>query len=257
MEKVFVDKNIKITTGEAASKLLEEKDTMAFFEDNIGTRKTSIKKWNEAQEYESKTWLQVARSMNNDRNDDHEREFGGYSNLNQYFQKDKLNIIELGCGPFTNLKLIFNKLKKHTNNVHLLDPLINNYMLYQPNCTYKNGLLNLKNVKTFNTPIEKFDNKITYDLVVMINVLEHCYNVDLIFEKVFNMLEPGGILLFNDVYINDEFVRDYNLNKYDTGHPIKLSKFYFDNKINDYKILNENVFETDEYRGNMYYILQK
>ena len=257
MEKLFIDKNIRASSGDQAEKLLSGKNDMEYFEDNIGTKKAPVTRWNEAQEYESKTCLEVCRGMSNDRNDEHEKNFGGYSVLNQFLEED-LNIIELGCGPFTNLRLIFNKIRKTTKNVHLLDPLINKYMLNHPNCTFKTGMLNFKNVKTFNAPIEKFDNDITYDMVVMINVLEHCYDVDLIFEKIYKMLNEGGILIFSDVFIKDEFVKEWNENIYDAGHPIKLSQSYFEEKLKNYKSLYSNIIEKEDLkRSDMYYILKK
>mgnify|MGYP001770164804 CR=1 FL=1 len=157
MEKIYVDKNINIFKGEIAEKKLNEKNDKKYIIENIGIPYVDKNRWEEAQYYERKTWCDSpAKYMGTDRNEFHEKHFGGYEQLNFGIAKNDLNIIELGCGPFTNLRLIIPKLYKRINTIDLVDPLINDYIEHTINCTYKQGNLNNHKVNIYNTSIEEF-----------------------------------------------------------------------------------------------------
>jgi hypothetical protein len=157
MEKIYIDKDIKISEGKKAEKLIAEHNDKKYLIKDVGIIKVDASRWEEAQSYEKKTWCDSpAKSMGTDRNEDHEKQFGGYEILNVILPSTPLNIIELGCGPFTNLRLIFNKLSKTVKRVDLLDPLIEDYIKYTDNCTYKNGNLNGIHVNLINSSIEEY-----------------------------------------------------------------------------------------------------
>lgn len=256
MEKIFIDKNINVSKGFEAEQKLTEKNDLHYFDEKDGVKKVDINRWLEAQQYESKTWLEVARGVNDDRNFDHSKNLNNYKLVPSLISHRCLNIIELGCGPFTNMRLLL----PHISNIcsiDLLDPLINQYMLSQPNCTFKNKTLNFINpVNTFNSPIEQFNPTKKYDIVLMINVLEHCYDTDLIFDKIYNMLNENGLFIFGDIFIKDDYNEEWNKNVYDTGHPIKLSESYLNTKLDKYKIEFENKIDENE-RVVHYYMLKK
>jgi SAM-dependent methyltransferase len=244
MGKVFVTKEIKIIEGEAASSLINEKNELQYFEDGVGIKKIDRERWDEAQYYERKTWCVSSVDATTDRNEEHLNNFNNYQLL-YYILGDNLSVIELGCGAFTNLRYILPIIKKRVSSIHLLDPLINDYILNSPNCTYKNGVLMNCPVKIFNTPIEEFIVSQKYDLVVMINVLDHCYDIDVIFEKIFTMLNKSGVLVFNERAYKSEQIKESIETIYDAGHPIRLTEEYLNNKLSPYKSLYFKEFTTD------------
>lgn len=80
-------------------------------------------------------------------------------------------------------------------------------------------------------PVEQFEPKARYDLVVMLNVIEHCYNVPLIFRKIWEMTEPGGLVVFHDRYFDHEQVVREVDRIYDAAHPLKVDRKLIDGFI--------------------------
>src|SRR5262249_22728923 len=150
-----------------------------------------------------------------DRNEYHKEHFAGYSPLRgRHFKRG----IELGSGPFTNMRLIAAACT--IDEIHLLDPLLNDYVNH-PFCSYKHGRLSglltqlhpmriardlrpLRQAKRFisnranairtggilgrpvsliASPIESYQTDLKFDLVVMVNVIEHCLDGDKVFQK--------------------------------------------------------------------------
>ena len=252
MEEFFIDKNIKSFVGKEAIDRLREKNDLNHFVPGIGVPKVAVNRWHEAQEYEYNTWCGIARGMTTDRNEEHETHFGGYKGLNSLLP-DSISVIELGCGPFTNLRLILPKLKG-ISKINLLDPLILKYVLEVPGCPYKNGMLGIYPIKMIPSPIEKFNPSEKFDLVVMINVVEHCYDIGLIFQKIYDMMNPGGILLFGDHAEKNLGIIEKS---YDAGHPIRVGKNHIEDLIkNRWEKLFINEFEAES-KDNLYWILKK
>lgn len=69
-----------------------------------------------------------------DRNQEHEIGFNYYADV----PLNLGNVLEVGCGPFTQLITILNN--RAAKSITLLDPLLNSY-LSLPNCTYKDKRL--------------------------------------------------------------------------------------------------------------------
>ena len=256
MKKIYVNKEIEIFDGADAEVMFSNKNDVANFKETIGINCVDKNRWKEAQYYEKKTWCESnGKYCMDDRNNVHFINFDSYKILPSIVKND-CNVIELGCGPYTNLRSILPILRKNIINLDLLDPLTNDYILTSPNCSYKSGTLNFTKVKTYPYAIEEFKPERTYDLVVMINVLEHCYDVDKIFEKIQDMLNPGGIFVFGDRFYADNVIKDLVENVYDAGHPIRLSTGYIQKKLENFDVLYSNDVE-DEYNSiDKYCILQ-
>ncbi len=62
----------------------------------------------------------------------------------------------------------------------------------------------------------------------MINVLDHCYDIDIVFEKILTMLNKNGILVFNERAYKSEQIKESILTIYDAGHPIRLTEEYLE-----------------------------
>lgn len=148
-----------------------------------------------------------------DRNLQHMADFDNYHALHGMTFD---HAIELGCGPFTNLRLIGQvcSIAKCT----LLDPLIESYLghkhwrlterhydvarvLWQSSRQLGNlgrgvrrvirrlapNLLAMKGIpisELIASPIEEMPTQRCYDLIVIVNVVRHCYDINLIFENV-------------------------------------------------------------------------
>ena len=253
MNKLFIDKEINVIEGYSAEQKIKEKNDSIYIK-NDSILQVDKDRWMDAQYYEKKTWMQQCLNNNDDRNYEHFNRFNNYEELLKNKNSIK-KVIELGCGPFTNLRTL-KDLLVNIEEVHLLDPLLNDY-LNHPNCYYKNK--NFFNYKTFtyNTPIEEFETNLKFDLVIINNVLEHCFDVENIFNKINNILDKDGILVFSDVYFSKNDVSRMVYEIYDAGHPIKLSEDYMNNFLSNFEVLYEKDFHQlygQDWRHDKYFI---
>jgi len=262
MEKTFVyfaGDHAEVVTGEEALHLLKEKNDSKYFEDKIGIIKVDQNRWKEAQEYERKTWcVGPGKYCADDRNLSHQINFNNYRELPSLLKND-LDIIELGCGPYTNLRVIIPLLKKRIESIDLLDPLIKDYVLTSPNCSYRSGMLEINPVNLIKSSIEDFIPTKKYDLIVMINVLEHCFDIDLIFEKILNMMKENAIFLFADKVFRENYIKECVNNYYDEGHPILISEKYLEAKLKSFEVIYSKDLIQNEIRSytDRYLILRK
>lgn len=170
------------------------------------------------------------KSKNDDNNKRNRDEFNNFSALNgKKFDK----VIELGCGPFTNLRYILPIIE--CREIDLLDPLVKTY-LTKRNCAYRNGLISgdntwrnrifgkKKQVGTYACAIEDFITSKKYDLVIMINVLEHCRDFEKIKEKILSISQKGTYFVCSDKIFSIEEIKQDLENTYDAGHPLRINK---------------------------------
>jgi len=263
MNKNYVNKNIESFEGSIAENLLNLKNDKEFYNSiDGGVSTVSIDRWKEAQEYEKKTWMEQGLFFKDDRNMDHAHMFKSYRILNKYIKDSNYNFIELGCGTFTNAIHIINSLKYKPDYITFVDPLLNDY-LNHPNCTYKNNIQNGIPVQYISLPIEQLNinDMPQFDILTMINVIEHCYDVNVIFDTILKLIKPGGLFIFSDVYFSKNVVIELLDCTYNSGHPLKL----VDEKLNDFLHNNfESLIETDvngmydqSWRSDKYFIGRK
>jgi len=264
--KSYVDKHIHCYEGEEAEKLLKEHNDDQWLIENVGRPIVPVERWNEAQHFEKTTWCDepgaiYIKSMNDDHNKEYEEIFGGYEQLNFSLPNKPISMIELGCGPFTNLRIIIPKIFKPLKDIDLLDPLINDYLTNTMNCKYKNGILNGFKVTLHPVPIEQFNITKKYQLVVMLNVLPHCYDTNLIFQKIDEMLDNDGIFIFHEKFLPQDKINEV-IDHYDSGHPLELTYNYVNEILKkQFKktLFNKISIKEDEYDGRecVYKILKK
>ena len=213
--------------GEADDRLRSVNDIR--FASEFGILSVDDARWQAAQKYERDTWLVYNPGATSDRNEQHRDGFGGYAALGD----DLGNVIELGCGPFTNLRHIIPT--RTALSVTLLDPLIKDYMTTHPNCTYRNSDLNDYPVVPVAKTIEELKTKRKFDTVVMVNVLAHCYNARKVFDKIYSILAPDGVLVFNELPCTttpEAF--------YDVGHPLQVSEVVIDAFLSEFEPMYRN-----------------
>ena len=231
LDYTYVTRDFEVLTGEAARPFVEKTNDRRYLTRDGGIHTVSADRWKLAQDAERHHWLDLRPHLREDRNTDHAFLYDRYSVLTgRTFE----NAIELGCGPFTNMALIAQRctIKRLT----LLDPLIEDYMRH-PNCLYRDGALSLPGgvrvpvAERVALPIEQFQPQARYDLVVMLNVIEHCYNVPVIFRKIWDMTVPGGLVLFHDRYFDHAQVVAEAERTYDAAHPLKVDRKVIDGFI--------------------------
>ena len=203
----FVDSNVVVTTGPAA-------ETMLMLKRDTPTLSCSRERWEEAQRYERRTWLELHREMSDDRNEFHAAAMGGYEALRGCGAR---SLLEVGCGPFTNARLILPVLGG-VESVRLADPLIVEYMSH-PHCPYAQGGVlsgSRLSAKTLSECVDGYQ----YDVIVSINVAEHCDEFSL--EWILDLCFPGGHVVVGERCYSDWRVAEHCRTHYDAGHPLRL-----------------------------------
>lgn len=220
----YVTRDFEVLTGEAARPFVEKTNDRAFLTRDGGIHTVPIDRWKLAQDAERHHWLDLRPHVADDRNMDHAFMYDRYEML---AGRSFAEAIELGCGPFTNMAVLGQVCR--IERLTLLDPLIEDY-LGHANCRFRTGTLlgesgvAIPVAERVALPIEQFEPKVAYDLVVMMNVIEHCYDVPLIFRRIWEMTAPGGLVLFHDRYFEHEQVAAEADRVYDAAHPLKVDR---------------------------------
>jgi 2-polyprenyl-3-methyl-5-hydroxy-6-metoxy-1,4-benzoquinol methylase len=114
--------------------------------------------------------------------------------FDQYrFVPDRLeNVIEFGCGPSTNLRMILRD--RQVAHVVASDPLARHYVTYKGYHLaqrWKRGEWLIDD----HTMEESYFADNVFDLAVCINVLDHVRSVDLCMKTLVRVVKPGGLLI--------------------------------------------------------------
>ncbi|MDD5618386.1 MAG: hypothetical protein PHG69_04765, partial [Candidatus Omnitrophica bacterium] len=94
---------------------------------------------------------------------------------------------------------------------------------------YFRKLQNLFNMRIpvkeiISSPIESMPKDKHYDLVVLINVLEHCYDAGAIFQKILEITSVGAILVFHEKMYRHEDVISDSARFFGAIHPLKVDR---------------------------------
>jgi SAM-dependent methyltransferase len=262
LPRVYIDEHAAIHSGAEAERLLKARGDGQPALPQRGILRVDPARWQEAQRYERRTWLEKESRAFSDRNEDHRRRFDGYRALQgRRFQ----NAIELGCGPFTNMRLIVQNC--HGRRITLLDPLLNDYLMHA-HCQYRGGRLggalhvspftsgslrhvarHIRNnwrigglwgraVTLVPSMIETYTPTERFDLMVVINVLEHCQDAALALERINALLQPGGLLVFHDRLYQAHQVARLLEQLVDVGHPLRVDRSVIEDFLkNSYRTL--------------------
>jgi ubiquinone/menaquinone biosynthesis C-methylase UbiE len=127
-------------------------------------------------------------------------------------------VLETGCGPYTNIRLISKNCK--IKEIYCCDPLIDVYKGFKLtwlSTQVSKGRINISNDKCENL---KFDDTY-FDLLVCINVLDHVQNAKKCLKEVNRVIKQGGFIVFGQDLSNDEDLQNREVID-DVGHPIKI-----------------------------------
>lgn len=231
MTKIFVASPVEVYHEDTAAARLAVTNDAAYYDEGKGILSVPVERWQQAQVYERATWMEYNLGSIDDRNGEHAEKFDGYSAL----PADLGDMIELGCGAFTNTRLILEHRTART--VTLLDPLLDSYLSH-PNCHYKDGTLAGHPVKTVAQSIEAYRTKQKFDAIVMINVLTHCQDAHKVMHWIDAHLKSGGFLVFGE---HPNVMSAHDL--YDVGHPLRFTEA----QINEWLLGYTSVYRNGSY----------
>jgi SAM-dependent methyltransferase len=201
------------------------------------TRRVSAERWQEAQQWELSLWhegqrkkgwkrlvwpvvapvlraLNWRRSWGDDWNHWWKDRFDGY----RFLPLEPGDCIELGCGPYTNTRLVL--ADRRPRRAVCSDPLIRSYITFRGRWlaeAYAAGRVEIDDYPIEDSPFAPE----SFDLVVMINVLDHVRDADLCMQTAIRLLRPGGYFLLGQDLSDEE---DVARHPHDVGHPIRLRR---------------------------------
>jgi len=147
--------------------------------------------------------------------------FEGY-----HFLPDQIeNAIELGCGPFTNMRLILPGRK--VKHVFCSDPLARRYVALKG--TWLSRAWRKGDVLIDDHPIENCPFASDYfGLVVLVNVLDHVQDAVLCLRQAIRITAPGGHLVVGQDLSDEE---DLQRAGEDIGHPVRIPRGVLDAEL--------------------------
>jgi SAM-dependent methyltransferase len=225
---------------EALDRLSGENDSK-YWNDEYGIIAVDEARWRAAQQFEKDGWFFHWSDMTDDRSMDHDELFDRYRALTD----DLGNTVEIGCGPFTQIRHIVRKRGKRPKSLTLVDPMVYQYMALS-NCSYKNWNIDNVPVAIAEFKAEEFPthakhavdvvhniDKYAYDTVICINVLEHVQDVKQVLSNILLLMRDGAILV-----LGERTYDDLDINKlYDVGHPIRIKSRVIDEFMQHFNIL--------------------
>lgn len=204
----------------------------------------SEERWRKAQEWESSVWIQanqknswlrvVAKFVRAARTP---RLLFSYLKFRDFYRGDDWNFwwmrafdcyqalpktaeraLEIGCGPFTNMRLISRLCR--IREIYCTDPLIPVYAGFR--LTWLSQQVAKGRVRALAAKGEElgFDDGF-FDLVVCINVLDHVHDSRRCMQQMLRVTRPGGYIVFGQDLCDDDDLADEEYRTH-VGHPIKL-----------------------------------
>jgi SAM-dependent methyltransferase len=230
---------------------------VAHLNDNV-----PVETWTKAQVWERDFWFREQRNLKKMgknhiwkllswlgrvekyRGDDDNRwwagQFEGYSFLPGVAE----NVIEVGCGPYTNVRLV----RKACQPKHLFlsDPLIRTYVNFP--MTMVQELHQSAGAYFDDHPLEDLPFRDSYfDVAVMINVLDHVQDAHACMRTLVRILKPGGHIIVGQDLTNEENFRAHPDGRR-IGHPITLDAQWFEPYMAQFKPLIRKVLAREEGR---------
>jgi ubiquinone/menaquinone biosynthesis C-methylase UbiE len=198
-------------------------------------------RWQTAQNWEKSHWLRnnkalgkfgknylwrllalmgrVEKYRGDDRNKWWESMFDNY----RFLPASADNALEVGCGPYTNMRLIQKVCKP--SHLYLSDPLIRTYAKFK--MTFVSEMYGEVACCLDDHPLEDLPFADNYfNLTVMINVLDHVRDADACMRNLIRVTRPGGTMLIGqDLTSPEDLARQPE--GVQIGHPITLDEAWF------------------------------
>ena len=227
--------------------------------------KVDYERWKQAQNWEENYWVSVVRrhgwrralwplaspfvrlfnlpiGEGNDWNYWWADHFNNYSFLPESFE----NYIELGCGPFTNTRVILQP--RRAKHIICSDPLAKTYVRFTGRWLNKQYMK--ARVLVDDHPIEEcpFASNF-FDCVVMINVLDHVRDADLCMQQACRIVKPDGFVIIGQELTNAQDIAELQKDpEHNLGHPILLAREDMDRHLTDFKTVHRKDLEREQGR---------
>lgn len=200
--------------------------------------------------------------MADDRNFVHYRRFAGYEALRgRVFE----HALEIGCGPFTNLRLIASICR--IQSCTLLDPALDSYLVHRTAYFDRQFLYVPPPYRVFARAWARFapvgrgvlrwakrtvsirefcalgaeeSPEEDADLVVMVNVIEHCRDATQVVEAIRPSVRPGGVLVLSEKCYSEAVVAERARWVYDQAHPLRVTETVFKPLLDGFRVLFES-----------------
>jgi len=203
--------------------------------------KVPKERWQAAQDWESQIWLKenasplrklvrgwlaeigVRRFMGNDWNDWWAEKLDHY----RVVPPELDNVIELGCGPYTNIRLIC--AQRQVRHIMCSDPLVKHYLRFRGRWlseAWRHGAVLLDDHPAEECPYASD----YFDLTVLINVLDHVRDAVLCLSQAVRVTRPGGLLIVGQDLTNSDDLNNPEV-KEDIGHPLRLTHDLLDEHL--------------------------
>lgn len=203
--------------------------------------KVPKERWQAAQDWERQVWLnenasplrQMIRSWlakvgvrnftGDDWNDWWFEKFDHYRAVPSQLD----NVIELGCGPYTNVRRIC--ASRNVRHMVCSDPLVKHYIRFKGR--WLSEAWQCGDVLIDDHPAEVCPYATNYfDLTVMINVLDHVQDALLCLDQAMRITKPGGLLIVGQDLTNGDDLNNPAVSQ-DIGHPIRLAHDVLDERL--------------------------
>jgi len=223
----------------------------------VNVTKVSRDRWQKAQAFEVEAITSIM-GTHDDWNRWWKNKFDGYKVLKG---KSLPRVLEVGCGPHTNLRLILPQIS--TREIYLEDPLIQSYLDFRPGSPPSSRLNKLLGRSApiapaifiqslfkdssyrshiSSAPLEELPYKDRLvDLVVCVNVLDHVFDLGLCMAQMDRVLKKGGIIVLGQDLSNDDDYKQAPESWKDVGHPIKVDQFEIEKYLKNYRPLFKKV----------------
>jgi SAM-dependent methyltransferase len=205
--------------------------------------RTTPENWQAAQQWEEAHWVNTQRMrakfgknylwrvlrglglVDRFRGDDYNQwwrqQFRGY----EFLPAAVDNALEVGCGPYTNVRLMRDRCQ--IRHLVLSDPLIRTYVKFQ--LTFVAEMYRRAACILDDHPLEELPFRPDYfDLVVMINVLDHVRDARQCMDRLVEVTRPGGLVIIGQDLTNDDDIAALKSDPGEVGHPVKLSAEWFE-----------------------------
>jgi SAM-dependent methyltransferase len=211
-------------------------------------------RWRAAQEFELH-FAQGTVSTGDDYN------LWWYEAFNRYEMlkgKHFSNVIEVGCGPHTNIRLILPLI--HFQHLWLEDPLIHEYLKMKK----ERRILRFLRFRSSSTvaslarhyPVTLLSEKLedlslpdrSVDLCLCINVLDHVQDVEQCFIQMRRIMKNGVLVIAQDLS-NEEDRENCPESWSDIGHPIKMDSKFLDSQLSGFAPLYRRILPREEGRN--------
>jgi SAM-dependent methyltransferase len=147
--------------------------------------------------------------------------------------------IELGCGPYTNTRLILRG--RRASRVVCSDPLADHYLSFSGRWLSEAAASG--RIEVDSHPIEGLPFPAhSFDVVVLINVLDHVQDAERSLVVATELVRPGGYFVLGQDFVDSGSPDDL-------GHPIKLSETDVDPYLEGFEPLLRKLLPSEQTRN--------